>query len=565
MRHGISPIVAVVLLIAIAVIAAVGLYFWTAGLATKQPVPNTPASITATPLGSGKVLIANLGQSPINASALQAVGATWVGCTGTGIVPAGQQILCNYSGSGNIVVYGADNVGTTFFDDGSTGGGGPTGGPVCGNNIVEGTESCDGTNLSSQTCITRGHTNGTLACFGNCTFNETTCCDATQTPETSCADGLDNDCDGLVDGADPDCAGPAVTWKHLFDTGSVSEYPMAIAETGSYVTISDKAGPDGCWVGGLDSNGGLSWSDTWPRRCFSSYSSVVRVTGGGSLAMGQFMNSTSGFYEMYLQRYDGSGNKLWSNTLATSHHMYCNSLVETGDGGFTAGCNYNGNIDIMKLGSNGALVGTFTYDAADDAYTLGGGLIKITDGYVFTGRIVQAGDSNVLVVKLNNAGGVVWETTLNLSPGVGSDYAYGVTELSDGGFAIAAKFSQAGDKAAALKLNSGGGTVWIWNSTTSSSYGKAIAEGYDGKILLGGLYNSQYAYTWLLDSNGNFLTSNSYTYPGKNFIGEIRPGALIPTSDRGFVFADQTGFDDGMDLISDVGVYKLNETGGQGS
>lgn len=47
MKKGISPIVAVVLLIAIAVIAAVGLYFWVGGLATKQPTPNTPIVLNA--------------------------------------------------------------------------------------------------------------------------------------------------------------------------------------------------------------------------------------------------------------------------------------------------------------------------------------------------------------------------------------------------------------------------------------------------------------------------------------------------------------------------------------
>ena len=69
MKKGISPIVAVVLLIAIAVIAAVGLYFWVGGLATKQPTPNTPIVITAqrvscnTTHGNLTVLIQNLDAS----------------------------------------------------------------------------------------------------------------------------------------------------------------------------------------------------------------------------------------------------------------------------------------------------------------------------------------------------------------------------------------------------------------------------------------------------------------------------------------------------------------------
>ena len=71
MRKGISPIVAVVLLIAIAVIAAVGLYFWVGGLATKQPTPSTPGTITAICSGTNRVItVSNTGTETIDASTL---------------------------------------------------------------------------------------------------------------------------------------------------------------------------------------------------------------------------------------------------------------------------------------------------------------------------------------------------------------------------------------------------------------------------------------------------------------------------------------------------------------
>ena len=69
MRKGISPIVAVVLLIAIAVIAAVGLYFWVGGLATQQPTPSTPGTITASCAG-GAVIVCNTGTSSFDADTL---------------------------------------------------------------------------------------------------------------------------------------------------------------------------------------------------------------------------------------------------------------------------------------------------------------------------------------------------------------------------------------------------------------------------------------------------------------------------------------------------------------
>jgi hypothetical protein len=68
--------------------------------------------------------------------------------------------------------------------------------PVCGNNVIEKTEICDGTNLDNKTCVTQGFTGGTLACDNNCLgFNTNQC----QGPPGVCGDGTINpgeDCDG---------------------------------------------------------------------------------------------------------------------------------------------------------------------------------------------------------------------------------------------------------------------------------------------------------------------------------------------------------------------------------
>ena len=41
-------------------------------------------------------------------------------------------------------------------------------GPVCGNNLIETGETCDGTDLAGQTCVTQGFDSGTLACAAGC-------------------------------------------------------------------------------------------------------------------------------------------------------------------------------------------------------------------------------------------------------------------------------------------------------------------------------------------------------------------------------------------------------------
>ncbi len=83
--------------------------------------------------------------------------------------------------------------------------------PVCGNDVTETGEVCDGTDLGGETCVSQGCTGGTLACLGDCSDFDTSgctgCCVPTHSKEKGprCSDGLDNDCDGLIDGADPDC------------------------------------------------------------------------------------------------------------------------------------------------------------------------------------------------------------------------------------------------------------------------------------------------------------------------------------------------------------------------
>src|SRR3989344_2337914 len=55
-------------------------------------------------------------------------------------------------------------------------GGCVSGGAFCGNNIIEGSEICDATNLSGQTCITRGYDSGNLFCASDClSYNESGC------------------------------------------------------------------------------------------------------------------------------------------------------------------------------------------------------------------------------------------------------------------------------------------------------------------------------------------------------------------------------------------------------
>ena len=104
------------------------------------------------------------------------------------------------------------NVLDTFEDTiGTSSGGNPPNPSTCGNNAIEGTEDCDGTDLAPYTldCSTYpGFDGGTLACLSDCSGYDTSLC---VSPPTQCNDGLDNDADGCIDISDADCINAADT------------------------------------------------------------------------------------------------------------------------------------------------------------------------------------------------------------------------------------------------------------------------------------------------------------------------------------------------------------------
>ncbi len=110
-RKGISPIVAVVLLIAIAVVAAVGLYFWAGGITARQPTPSVPIAITATPIdpANGKIAVANLGSTPLTVSRLNTADGTTCEFGETVTIQPGNQAVCTMPPKrGTTIIYGSN-------------------------------------------------------------------------------------------------------------------------------------------------------------------------------------------------------------------------------------------------------------------------------------------------------------------------------------------------------------------------------------------------------------------------------------------------------------------------
>ena len=116
-KRGISPIVAMVLLIAISVIAAVGVYFWIGQYTSKPGTPSMPEMMSISTIGNGKVMVVNLGQEPLNLTTLRTSDPhVWVTMCEVNasdpVLGPGEQAVCDlltnsgFNGSKTVEVYG---------------------------------------------------------------------------------------------------------------------------------------------------------------------------------------------------------------------------------------------------------------------------------------------------------------------------------------------------------------------------------------------------------------------------------------------------------------------------
>ncbi len=129
MRKGISPIVAVVLLIAIAVIAAVGLFYWVGGITTKQPTTEKPIVISAQGISCGvknasvewaTVMVQNLDSYRPVDSELYISSDSWrANYSDPDIAANGGQRELNFTGNFTVgmhyVVYGEQSISQAQF------------------------------------------------------------------------------------------------------------------------------------------------------------------------------------------------------------------------------------------------------------------------------------------------------------------------------------------------------------------------------------------------------------------------------------------------------------------
>jgi len=301
----------------------------------------------------------------------------------------------------------------------------------------------------------------------------------------------------------------------------------------------------------IDAQGNIIWSklvgDTC-QSCNENATTALVMHDGNYIISGSY-NYTGQQTEAYLICFDPAGNVLWRKAYDYFDGLAPNTCIQAKDKGFIMAGSYTFNSNpyrwlIIKTDSVGALQWTRSYiDTAgkDIGPTR---IVQTPDGgYVVAGgRNMGLGQSDILLVKLDATGNVLWQKSVG--GGNDANICYDMIQTKDKGFAISgATFSYGfpGGDAYLVKCDSTGALLWTrtygYNYNVISDYAMAITETANGSLVVAGsvAQNSlgEQAMITKFDVNGNFLWSKiSNTFKTVYM-------RIVNTSDGGFAMAGQ--------------------------
>ncbi len=241
-----------------------------------------------------------------------------------------------------------------------------------------------------------------------------------------------------------------MAWQKTYGPGSSSfNYAQETADNGFIVSGSVHRGPGpsdvDAWVLKLDASGEIEWQKKYPIGSISRAETVRQTADGGYIVSGERLGTND--WDILVMKLDANGDVgpaypgTWMKEIHDTGREFSISVHQASDGGYIVagdtrtGDNQPNGALVVKLDSTGSITwqkrfgNSLTNDQAKFVVsTLDGGFIVAgsTDAS-------GAGGKDVLVMKLDKDGGIVWQKTYGDSLG---DVAYSIEQTEDGGYIV---------------------------------------------------------------------------------------------------------------------------------
>lgn len=358
---------------------------------------------------------------------------------------------------------------------------------------------------------------------------------------------------------------PDTAWTRTYG-GSDDDFARSIVQTddgGSIIVGYTGIMPDNfdVYVIKVDSAGEMEWQKTYGGKGWDTGSAVDQCEDSGFIIAGYTNSYGKGWNDIYLVRTDNAGKILWQKTFGGSNEDGASSVLETIDGGFIiAGETMSfgaGDYDVLVIKTD-AMGNVLWKNTIGGTYCDGCQAIQQTydGGYIIVGDTKSSGKGwhDVNLIKLDARGNVRWSKTYG-----GKDFDYGeaIRETNDRGFIIVGwtrSFGAGLSDVYLIKTDRDGKVLWTKTyGGPQHDFGFNVEQTFDGGYLIVGdtkSYGSGWYDVYVIRTNeyGDTLWTKTY--------GGIQPDeafALHPTKDGGYLIGGNSksfgGWDDDVYLL----------------
>jgi uncharacterized delta-60 repeat protein len=239
-----------------------------------------------------------------------------------------------------------------------------------------------------------------------------------------------------------------------------------------------------------DSAGTLSWNSAWGTSNTEVGRALVQTTDGGYAVVGYANESLTGMNTLIV-KFGSDGSFGWKNTIDDEDNGTERGydIIETSNGNiiisgeYELGITSQEYVQIAIYSSTGSYVSDYIWGGG--AQSTGYGLIATSDGgYAITG--IYASDS-LFLAKYTSDFYLSWVSSWN---GASQEWGYSLVQTSDGGYAVAGKTTSSGAGGSdilVIRFDAAGTVVWsrTWGGTGADS-AQSIVQTADGGFAVAG-------------------------------------------------------------------------------
>ncbi len=235
---------------------------------------------------------------------------------------------------------------------------------------------------------------------------------------------------------------------------------LFLSNDGDFIGLN--AGGDDTFILKLNSSGEKQWvksiggsGDEYGNAIIQTTDGGLALTGGTYSHDGDFNGLNKGLMDMFVIKFNGTGEKQWLKTFGSSSWDRGYSILQTQDGGYAlTGSNNSGDGDfaglnkgeddifVLKLNATGEKQWLKTYGGSDTDYPVT--ILQLESGsFLITGPThsndgdfsgLQKGDGDIFVLKVNSSSGAM--LSLNTFGGSEYDKSWFLSGWKDQGYCI---------------------------------------------------------------------------------------------------------------------------------